>query len=61
MRFAGNPETQETIRFIRTFDKAFDFLNVSKFGDVKPDHQPYADVNDPRFQVSDVYIQKKSV
>ena len=59
MELAGKPETQETICFIRTFDKAFDCLNVSKFGDGKPDRQPYIDVNDPRFQVrSDVYVQK---
>ena len=62
MELAGKPETQETIRFIRTFDKTFDCLNVSKFGDAKPDRQPYTDVNDPRFQVSDVFvIQKQSV
>ena len=62
MELAGKPETQEIIRFIRTFDKAFDCLNVSKFGDTKPDRQPYTDVNDPRFQVSDVFvIQTQSV
>ena len=49
MELAGKPETQETIHFIRTFDKAFDCLNVSKFGDGKPDCQPYTDVNDPRY------------
>ena len=49
MELAGKPETQETICFIRTFDKAFDCLNVSKFGDGKPDCQPYTDVNDPRY------------
>ena len=41
MELTGNRETQETIRFIRTFGKAFDCLNVSKFGDAKADHQPY--------------------
>ena len=42
-------------------DKAFDCLIVTKFGDMKPDCQPYTDVNDPRFQVSDVFVQKQSV
>ena len=61
MELADKPETQETIRFIRTFDKAFDSLNVSKFGNAKPDRQPYTDVNDPKFWVSDFYVQKQSV
>ena len=62
MELAGISETQETIRFIRTFDKAFDCLNVSRFGDTKPDRQQYTDANDPRSQVSDVFvIQKQSV
>ena len=61
MELAGKPETQETIRFIRTFHKAFECLNASKFGDTKPDLQPYTDVNDPRFQVGDAFVQKQSM
>ena len=52
MKSLNKPELEETIRFIQIFDRAFDCLNVSKFGDAKPDRKPYRDVNDPRFQVS---------
>ena len=54
MELAGKQKKQETIRFIRTFDKAFDCSNVSKFGNTKSDRQPYTDVNDPKFHMSDV-------
>lgn len=53
MEKAGNQEGQETIRH--------NCLNVSKSGDARKDRQPYTAVNDPRFQVSDVYIQKQII
>lgn len=55
MEFLGNPESKETIRFIKMFDRWFDILNVSNSSEGvqkrKPDRMPIRR-NDPRLQVS---------
>lgn len=54
--YVGDPETHETERFIRMFDKFFDCMNTRSFTecfeDRKPDKRPYRSPSDPRFDVS---------
>ena len=42
---------EETVRFIRMFDRAFDCLNVRSLCAVKPDLRGYRDASDQRLQV----------
>jgi len=55
MEFYGIPDTKETIRFVRMFDKAFDCLNGRNLTECKlrrkPDLRPYRRCDDPRLQV----------
>ena len=50
------PDTSETERFVRTFDKFFDCLNVRSTDEYvkqwKPNLRPYNDVTDERLTVS---------
>ena len=52
----GFPDTSETERFVRTFDKFFDCLNVRSTDEYikkrKPNLRPYTDVTDERLTVS---------
>ena len=47
--------TKQTAKFVETFDRVFDCLNVTKLNEHitsrKPDLAPYRDVDDPRFEV----------
>lgn len=58
--YFGDPDTFETERFIRIFDKFFDCMNVRSFTECfekrKPDRRPYRSVDDPRFDVSSYKI-----
>ena len=50
--------TTSTRKFIRTFDRTFDCLNVSKIKQVvKIDLKPYFNMGDPRFQVVYFFIK----
>ena len=50
------PDTSETERFVRTFDKFFDCLNVRSTDEYvkqrKPNLRPYTDITDERLTVS---------
>ncbi len=50
----GNPETEETEKFVRLVDKFFDCLNVSVSEWVvkaKPDRKPYSSLDNERLKV----------
>ena len=51
--FKGLNYTSATIKFIETFNRAFDCLNVSRASvtDKNYDKLPYKSLNDPRFEV----------
>lgn len=52
----GNEKLHETERFVRTFDRFFDCMNVRSFKECiykrKPDLRPYRKSNDSRLSVS---------
>ena len=54
--FYGDPNTRETERFVRTFDKFFDCLNVRSLDEHrrkrKPNLKPYTSSSDERLTVS---------
>ena len=56
LAYFGDPDTRETERFIRYFDKLFDCLNVRSLSEWKtsrkPDRKPYTSPDDDRFKVS---------
>ena len=56
LAFYGDPATKETERFVRTFDKFFDCLNVRCCGEYckrrKPNLAPYRQESDERLVVS---------
>ena len=49
------PNTEETQKFVTTFDKLFDCVNVRSrdqwIHKLKPDLKPHTSVDDPRFKV----------
>ena len=53
-----DPTLRETERFIRTFDKFFDLMNVRSTKECiykrKPDVRPYRKSTDPRLAVSSI-------
>ena len=55
LKYYGNPETKETERFIRNFDKFFDLLNVRSLEEHKrknkPNLKPYERADDERLAV----------
>ena len=52
--YYGSPETKETERFVRTFDRFFDMMNTrcleEEIQKKKPDLKPF-EKDDPRFEV----------
>lgn len=54
--YLGDPQTRETERFVRTFDKFFDCLNVRNKREYverrKPNLRPYTSLSDERLTVS---------
>ena len=56
----GYPDTSETERFVQTFDKFFDCLNVRSTDEYinkrKPNLRPYTDVTDERLTVGVICI-----
>ena len=58
--YYGDASTTETKRFVMTFDKFFDCLNVRDLHQwvkkLKPDLKPYRKVTDARFEVPNVVI-----
>ncbi|XP_072042699.1 uncharacterized protein [Amphiura filiformis] len=44
------PEFQSTIKFIRMFNRFFDYLNVSAFDSTREEKKPYRTPDDPRLQ-----------
>ena len=61
LKYYGQPETVETERFVRFFDKLFDCLNVRTANEdltkKKPNLKPYRAVADQRLAVSPVAWQ----
>ncbi|KAK7112467.1 hypothetical protein V1264_011920 [Littorina saxatilis] len=61
MQTYGKPEVQETAKFVLLMDRFFDCLNTRhlKEGErkLKPDLDAYTDVNDPRFQFLEDFLQ----
>ena len=59
LAFYGDPNTRETERFVRQFDKFFDCLNVRNLEEHrkrrKPNLKPYTDPEDERLTVSIMY------
>ena len=55
MELMGDKEMEETIKFVRTFDRFFDCLNVRNVSEgrktLKPDLYPYRTSDDTRFKV----------
>ena len=55
--YDGNPETTETERFVRNFDKFFDLMNVRSLEEGikkrKPNLLPYRETTDDRLVVSE--------
>lgn len=55
LQFYGNPDTTETERFVRTFDKFFDCLNVrspKEYITKRKEHmKPYSSASDERLLV----------
>ena len=53
--YFGDPETEETEKFVRHFDDFFDCVNVRSFSEWvtsrKPNRKLYSSPNDPRLQV----------
>lgn len=53
--YYGDPTTTETERFVRNFDRLFDYLNVRSLTDwkskKKPDLKPYSSPSDSRLKV----------
>ena len=49
----GGPQVQETAKFVLLMDRFFDCMNTRHLNEgqrkLKPDLDPYRDVNDPRF------------
>lgn len=56
LQYDGNPETRETERFVRNFDKFFDLMNVRSLEEGikkrKPNLLPYREITDDRLTVS---------
>ena len=54
--YFGDPLTEETQKFVLTFDRFFDCLNVRSLEEGalkrKPDRKPYCSPDDSRFSVS---------
>ena len=58
LEMQGRFYTTSTRNFIRTFDRTFDCLNVSKIKQVvKNDLKPYFNMGDPTFQVVYFFIK----
>ena len=59
LQFYGDPDTTETQRFVRTFDKFFDCLNVRSPSEYikkrKENLKPYTSTDDSRLCVSLCY------
>lgn len=56
LEFYGDPDTTETQRFVRTFDKFFDCLNVRSPSEyIKKNLKPYTSADDRRLCVSRCY------
>ena len=53
--YFGDPETEETEKFVRHFDDFSDCVNVRSFSEWmtsrKPNRKPFTSPNDPRLQV----------
>ena len=59
LEFYQIPDTEETVKFIRIFDRVFDCLNGRSVLECKhrrkPDLRPYKSIDDDRLQVSKMY------
>ena len=56
MEMQGRHDTQSTIKFIKTFNKTFDYLNIMTINSAgNMNKLPYRSKEDPRFEVIYLY------